>query len=203
MFIGCHFSENFGSVLKDGSRAILTNPKSSKAHYRSALALIQLERYDEAIDCCDRCLCFDKDNKDVRTLRERARQEKTIKDKKERERQDRLRREGGEQEAARESLQGEPFLFENWYNKKPETALKDRNLVVIPRPDGSSENAYAPSFDPEDTTGSTLNRARLLLVSSVCDLGRHLSIRRGYRFLSAPGRHVPTRSPTSRVGQEP
>ncbi|KZT12778.1 40S ribosomal protein S7 [Laetiporus sulphureus 93-53] len=129
--------KNFGSVLKDCSRAILTNPKSSKAHYRSALALIQLERYDEAIDCCDRCLCFDKDNKDVRTLRERARQEKMIKDKKERERQNRLRRE-----------------VEN--KKRLEEAFKERNLVVIPRPDGSSENPYAPTFDPEDTTGSTL-----------------------------------------------
>ncbi|CDO68732.1 hypothetical protein BN946_scf184652.g59 [Trametes cinnabarina] len=62
------FPENYGSVLRDCSKAIGVNPKSSKAYYRSALALIALERYDEALDCCDRCLQFDKDNKAERNI---------------------------------------------------------------------------------------------------------------------------------------
>ncbi|KAJ7237229.1 hypothetical protein B0H12DRAFT_1204437 [Mycena haematopus] len=36
------------------SKALTLNPKSSKAFYRSALALVALERAEEAFDCCDR-----------------------------------------------------------------------------------------------------------------------------------------------------
>lgn len=52
-----------------------------------------LERFDEAIDCCDRCLQFDKNNKDVRALRQKARDLKDAKEKKERDRQERIRKE--------------------------------------------------------------------------------------------------------------
>lgn len=65
-------SENYGSVLKDCSKAIQSNPHSSKAFYRSALALIALDRPEEAVDCCDHCLAFDKDNAGVQATRERA-----------------------------------------------------------------------------------------------------------------------------------
>jgi len=128
---------NNGSVLKDCSKAIMTNPRSSKAHYRSALALMALERFDEAIDCCDRCLQFDEKNKDVRALRQKAENQKTAKEKRERERQERIRE---EQE----------------HKRRLEAAFKERNLIVISPTNGSSENPYAPSFDPEDPTNGTL-----------------------------------------------
>ena len=80
-------------MLRDCSKAISINPKSSKAYYRSALALVALERYDEALDCCDRCLEFDKDNKGVQGVREKATKLKEEKERKERERQERLRQE--------------------------------------------------------------------------------------------------------------
>lgn len=67
-----YLSENYGTVLKDGSRAIQLNIRSSKAYYRSALALIALDRPEEALDCCDRCLAFDKENASVKATRERA-----------------------------------------------------------------------------------------------------------------------------------
>ena len=79
--------------MKDCSKAITTNTRSSKAHYRSALALMALERFDEAIDCCDHCLQFDENNKDVRALRQKARELKDATEKKERERADTIRRE--------------------------------------------------------------------------------------------------------------
>lgn len=69
-------------MLKDCARAIQLNSQASKAYYRSALALIALERFDEALDCCDRCLAFDKENSSVKAVRERAvklANEKTIK----------------------------------------------------------------------------------------------------------------------------
>lgn len=52
-----------------------------------------LERFDEAIDCCDRCLHFDEKNKDVKALRQKAQYQKDAKDRKEKERQERIRKE--------------------------------------------------------------------------------------------------------------
>lgn len=51
--------DNYGSTLRDCAAAIKLNAKTSKAYYRSARALIALERLDEALDCCHRCLTFD------------------------------------------------------------------------------------------------------------------------------------------------
>ncbi|KAK0453289.1 40S ribosomal protein S7 [Armillaria borealis] len=128
--------QNYGSVLKDCSKALTLNPKSSKAYYRSAMALVSLQRVDEAIDCCTRCLEHDVDNKGVRGVLERATKIKVEKERKEKERQERLRK---EQEAQR----------------KINSAFKERNIVVVPKPDGS-QNPYAPHFDPEDPTGRAL-----------------------------------------------
>lgn len=85
--------ENYGSVLRDCSTAISLNPKSSKAFYRSASALVALERYDEALDCCTKCLAFDPDNKGMEAIRQKTQSLKDAKEKKERERRDKLRRE--------------------------------------------------------------------------------------------------------------
>lgn len=85
--------ENYGSVLNDCSKAIALNAHSSKAYYRSASALIALERFDEALDCCERCLQFDKDNAGVKTVLEKATKLKEAKERKEREREETLRRE--------------------------------------------------------------------------------------------------------------
>ena len=74
--------ENYGTVLKDCSKAIALNATSSKAYYRSALALVALERLDEAIDCCERCLQFDKENASVKSTLEKALKLKEAKEKK-------------------------------------------------------------------------------------------------------------------------
>ncbi|KAI9000943.1 40S ribosomal protein S7 [Trametes punicea] len=136
--------QNYGSVLRDCSKAIGINPKSSKAYYRSALALIALERYDEALDCCDRCLQFDKDNKAVQATREKAARLKDAKDRRERERQERIRQQQLKQARLR-------------------AAYKERNIIVVPVPDTVAQNPYEPDFDPEDTTSNTLIFPVLLL----------------------------------------
>lgn len=84
-------TENYGKVLRDCSVAITINIKSSKAYYRSALALVALERYDEAVDSCSRCLSFDQTNGLVLSLKEKAGKLQDAKVKKEREREERLR----------------------------------------------------------------------------------------------------------------
>jgi small subunit ribosomal protein S7e len=89
----CHVKENYGSVLKDCSKALTINLKSSKAYYRSSLALLALERVDEALDCCDRGLEVDKDNKSILAVREQTMKVKVEKERKEQERSERIRRE--------------------------------------------------------------------------------------------------------------
>jgi len=49
------------------------NSQSSKAYYRSALALVALERFEEALDCCTRCLSFNPENESIRSLLDQAR----------------------------------------------------------------------------------------------------------------------------------
>ena len=65
------------------------------------MALIGLERYDEALDACDRCLEFDQENKTVQAAREKATKLKEAKERKERERQERIRQEQLKQERLR------------------------------------------------------------------------------------------------------
>lgn len=64
--------ENYGRVLKDVHIVLEHEPKSSKALFRAARALIKLRRFEEALDACDRCLAFDPDNKDVEKLKDVA-----------------------------------------------------------------------------------------------------------------------------------
>ena len=87
------FEENYGSVLKDCSKAIALNGKSSKAYYRSGSALIALGRIDETLDCCNRCLAYDTNNSGIKALQERALAVKKETDRREREKEERLRKE--------------------------------------------------------------------------------------------------------------
>ncbi|KAJ7283463.1 hypothetical protein C8J57DRAFT_1498519 [Mycena rebaudengoi] len=128
--------QNNGSVLRDCSKALTLNPRSSKAFYRSALALMALERAEEALDCCDRCLAFDPENKGVQTVRLRAQKLKEDTEKKERDRLDKLQK-------AKEA------------KYKLNVAFRERNMILIPNKDGSA-NPFAPHFDAEDPTDSTL-----------------------------------------------
>lgn len=47
-------AENFGRVLKDVHIVLSVDPRSSKALFRAARALIKLRRFEEAVDACDR-----------------------------------------------------------------------------------------------------------------------------------------------------
>jgi hypothetical protein len=51
-----------------------------------------LERFEEAVDCCDRCLQFDPDNQSVQVMRDKASKAWQEKVKKETERLERVRR---------------------------------------------------------------------------------------------------------------
>ncbi|KAG6850155.1 hypothetical protein H0H93_000282 [Arthromyces matolae] len=128
--------KNYGSVLRDCSAALTLNETSSKAFYRSALALLALDRAEEALDCCDRCLAFDPENKGVGQVRERAGKAKTLRDQRKKAKAERLHKEA---EAKRQL----------------DNAFRQRNLIILPKADGSS-NPYEPHFDPDDPTNNTL-----------------------------------------------
>lgn len=101
--------ENYGSVLKDCSQALNLNPKSSKAYYRSSLALLALERFEECVDCCDRCLQHDPNNA-VTALRLKALTLKEAQDQKVREKADRLRGELAQQKRLQAAFRVRGFL---------------------------------------------------------------------------------------------
>ena len=85
-------------MLRDCATAISLDLHCAKAYYRSAQALLALERLEEALDACGRCLSFDPDNDGVKMLRDRMLKAKTVKEEKERTRAQRMKREARERE---------------------------------------------------------------------------------------------------------
>ncbi|KAH7145768.1 hypothetical protein B0J13DRAFT_327158 [Dactylonectria estremocensis] len=75
----CHLSlSNFRSCWTDCAAAMRLNPSNLKAHYRSARALLAVDRIAEADDVCARGLALDADNAGLKAIAEdlikRARQ---------------------------------------------------------------------------------------------------------------------------------
>lgn len=97
--------ENYGYVLKDCSKVLAINPRSSKAFYRSASALVSLDRLDEALDCCDHCLRHDPDNINVHDLRKKVAKLKAIKAEKQAEQLERVRNKEEEERKLRAAFQ--------------------------------------------------------------------------------------------------
>lgn len=97
-------AENYGSVLRDCAKAMTINAKSSKSFYRSALALLALDRLDEALDCCERCLSFDGSNQAIRGVQDRVAKAKTEKDCRQREKEERLLKERNERQLLQAAL---------------------------------------------------------------------------------------------------
>jgi len=77
-------AENYGSVLRDCSKVLSTNQGSLKALYRSALALIALQRPIEALDCCERGLRIDPDSDGLKGTQAKAQKLKEEQDVRER-----------------------------------------------------------------------------------------------------------------------
>ncbi|QRV99393.1 40S ribosomal protein S7 [Ceratobasidium sp. AG-Ba] len=65
-------SEDWFTVLRNTAWVLQTDPDSVKGLYRAARALLQLARFDEALDCCDRALKLEPHNKPLRKERQTA-----------------------------------------------------------------------------------------------------------------------------------
>ncbi|KAI9511259.1 40S ribosomal protein S7 [Russula earlei] len=128
--------ENYGSVLRDCATVITANSRASKAYYRAGLALLALERADEALDACVRAGEGAADDAGLKALRVRA----------EKKREELRGKEEEKKQRTRQAAEGK---------RRMTAALAERNLINAPNPDGST-NPYAPKFDPSDATGRTL-----------------------------------------------
>lgn len=84
--------ENYGSVLRDCATVIAANPRASKAYYRAGLALLALERVDEALDVCTHAGEGAADDPGFKTLRARAEKKREELRRKEEGRKERARR---------------------------------------------------------------------------------------------------------------
>ncbi|KAI1853214.1 hypothetical protein JX265_000287 [Neoarthrinium moseri] len=60
--------KNYRSCWLDGAAALRLNPKNIKAYYRSAKALLAVDRIEEADDACARGLALDEENKALRAV---------------------------------------------------------------------------------------------------------------------------------------
>ncbi|KZW03855.1 TPR-like protein [Exidia glandulosa HHB12029] len=130
--------QNYGSVLRDCAKAIANNLQCSKAWYRSALALNALERYEEAIDCCTRCLAYDPTNASVKATLAKA--EKSF------DFQKRRRAEKAEKER-----------LEKERERAITSALSSRKITVVPKASEAATNEAPPiHFDPDDASRSAL-----------------------------------------------
>ena len=83
--------ENYGSVLRDCATVIAANSRASKAYYRAGLALLALERVEEALDVCSRAGEGVADDAGFRALRARAEKKREELRRKEEERKERAR----------------------------------------------------------------------------------------------------------------
>ncbi|KAI8825649.1 uncharacterized protein EV422DRAFT_135244 [Fimicolochytrium jonesii] len=94
---------NYRKVLNDCAEAITLRPETIKAYYRSAKALIALDKLAEAIDCCDIGLKIDPNNAALSVERKKAVDRKMLQeetDRKRKEREERIKREEGEVQQA-------------------------------------------------------------------------------------------------------
>jgi len=151
--LGLDEIENYGSTLRDCSMALTTNPTCSKAYYRSSLALLALERVDEALDCCNRCLACDGQNKGVQDVKAHVEKAKTEKEEKERKRLERLQKESESEQRLKLAFRVGCVLHS--YALSPNHLSKERHLIVLPNPNEST-NPTRPIFDPEDASGKAL-----------------------------------------------
>ena len=79
-------------MLRDCATVIAAKPRTSKAYYRAGLALLALERVDEALDVCTHAGEGVADDPGFKTLRARAEKKREELKQKEEERKERARR---------------------------------------------------------------------------------------------------------------
>lgn len=129
--------KNYGSVLRDCSKVLSSNMTSLKALYRSALALIALERPVEAIDCCERGLLVDPESSGLISALSKA---KNLKEKQE----------------ERERLKVQKLQAQKREEQRLSKALKIRNIIIVSSPGGDTSSDMRPVLSADDPPNLTL-----------------------------------------------
>ncbi|KAG6087962.1 hypothetical protein E4U31_000479 [Claviceps sp. LM219 group G6] len=137
--------ENYRSCWTDCASALRLNPSNVKACYRSAIALLQVDRIEEALDICERGIALDAANKSLQQVLGEIL-----------ERQERLSFQAEKAAALDETSQRREKLLQ--------TALKARNIPTRttekPFVLGGGKIELVP--DPDDPTSSLSFPAMLL-----------------------------------------
>ncbi|KAG6100637.1 hypothetical protein E4U30_004305 [Claviceps sp. LM220 group G6] len=137
--------ENYRSCWTDCASALRLNPSNVKACYRSAIALLQVDRIEEALDICERGIALDAANKSLQQVLGEIL-----------ERQERLSFQAEKAAALDETSQRRQKLLQ--------TALKARNIPTRttekPFVLGGGKIELVP--DPDDPTSSLSFPAMLL-----------------------------------------
>lgn len=85
-------------MLRDCAKCLELNPQHTKALYRSARALLVLDRVDEAHDCCVHALAVDPDNEPVKAIQKKCIARKEQIEAKQRQKEEKERKEKEEKQ---------------------------------------------------------------------------------------------------------
>ncbi|EHY58891.1 Hsp70/Hsp90 co-chaperone cns1 [Exophiala dermatitidis] len=123
--------KNYRSTILDCAAAIRINPSNVKAHYRSASALLALDKVLEALDVASRGAKIDPDNTPLKNLLERIRTRAKAKEEQDRRRQAELRRKQEEKAALEAALKARKISVRG--SKHPPN-LEDAVIHLSPDP---------------------------------------------------------------------
>ncbi|KAJ4532097.1 HSP70/90 co-chaperone [Exophiala dermatitidis] len=123
--------KNYRSTILDCAAAIRINPSNVKAHYRSASALLALDKVLEALDVASRGAKIDPDNTPLKNLLERIRTRAKAKEEQDRRRQAELRRKQQEKAALEAALKARKLSVRG--SKHPPN-LEDAVIHLSPDP---------------------------------------------------------------------
>ncbi|KAH7100580.1 TPR-like protein [Auriculariales sp. MPI-PUGE-AT-0066] len=129
--------QNYGSALKSCAAALAKNLKCTKAWYRSAVALNALERFEEAVDVCNRCLAYDPNNASITICLQKAMKGWELQKVKISEKQERLRRHREKEKALADALQKRSLtksLASSSTSEAPPIEIDDENpdALILP-----------------------------------------------------------------------
>ena len=133
--------KNYRSTTLDCAAALRLNPGNLKAYYRSAQALLALDKIREAIDTCMHGLQIDKSNRSLRSVMEEAiRRGKTL-SAAEKQRHDERDKRERQRVALHQALQQRGIR--NRTSEKPPD-LEDAHMKLDPDPFSAKSTLYIP-----------------------------------------------------------
>ncbi|KIX99611.1 uncharacterized protein Z520_04244 [Fonsecaea multimorphosa CBS 102226] len=123
--------KNYRSTTLDSAAALRINPSNIKAHYRSASALLALDKVLEALDVASRGFKLDPDNTALKKLLEQIRSRMKVKEAEDRRRLAELRRKQQEKEVLEAALKAKKIIVRG--SKQPPN-LEDATIRLSPDP---------------------------------------------------------------------